>query len=111
MKTSLEKAGHTLLYLPPYSPDLNPIEKKWAQAKKIEDSELLVLHSAENKQELGLYAHQQVNQVKLRYLTSKKQVIESLRQKLSDEVNLVVALGGPTYHQENKSNAEVVNGN
>jgi transposase len=35
MKTALQKAGHTLLYLPPYSPDLNPIEKKWAQAKKI----------------------------------------------------------------------------
>ena len=29
------KAGHTLLYLPPYSPDLNPIEHKWAQAKAI----------------------------------------------------------------------------
>ncbi|MDD7805424.1 MAG: transposase, partial [Endozoicomonas sp. (ex Botrylloides leachii)] len=26
-------AGHTLEYLPPYSPDMNPIEKKWAQAK------------------------------------------------------------------------------
>lgn len=24
---------HRLLFLPPYSPDLNPIEKKWAQAK------------------------------------------------------------------------------
>lgn len=35
MKTALEKAGHTLLYLPPYSPDLNPIEHKWAQAKAI----------------------------------------------------------------------------
>ena len=35
MKQALESAGHTLLYLPPYSPDLNPIEKKWAQAKAI----------------------------------------------------------------------------
>ena len=35
MKTIIQKAGHTLLYLPPYSPDLNPIEHKWAQAKKI----------------------------------------------------------------------------
>lgn len=33
MQKALDKAGHTLLYLPPYSPDLNPIEKKWAQAK------------------------------------------------------------------------------
>ena len=31
----IESAGHEILYLPPYSPDLNPIEKKWAQAKKI----------------------------------------------------------------------------
>lgn len=28
-------AGHTLIYLPPYSPDLNEIEHKWAQAKAI----------------------------------------------------------------------------
>ena len=33
MKQALQEAGHTLLYLPPYSPDLNPIESKWAQAK------------------------------------------------------------------------------
>ena len=35
MMKALQKAGHTLLYLPPYSPDLNPIEHKWAQAKAI----------------------------------------------------------------------------
>ena len=29
------QAGHILEYLPPYSPDLNPIEHKWAQAKAI----------------------------------------------------------------------------
>ncbi|MGB4946131.1 MAG: transposase, partial [Candidatus Competibacter denitrificans] len=27
--------GHTLEYLPPYSPDLNPIEHQWAQAKAV----------------------------------------------------------------------------
>ena len=31
----ISNAGHTLEYLPPYSPDLNPIEHKWAQAKAI----------------------------------------------------------------------------
>jgi transposase len=31
----IEDCGHNLLYLPPYSPDLNPIEHKWAQAKYI----------------------------------------------------------------------------
>jgi transposase len=30
-----QQAGHLLEYLPPYSPDLNPIEHKWAQAKAI----------------------------------------------------------------------------
>lgn len=35
MKKAIEDAGHALLYLPPYSPDLNPIEKKWSQAKSI----------------------------------------------------------------------------
>ena len=38
MQKAIEDSGHTLLYLPPYSPDLNPIEKKWAQAKKIRQS-------------------------------------------------------------------------
>ena len=30
----IRDAGHTLEFLPPYSPDLNPIERKWAQTKK-----------------------------------------------------------------------------
>lgn len=32
---AIEKQGHSVLFLPPYSPDLNPIERKWAQAKSI----------------------------------------------------------------------------
>lgn len=31
----IKRAGHLLEYLPAYSPDLNPIEHKWAQAKAI----------------------------------------------------------------------------
>ena len=27
--------NHKLIFLPPYSPHLNPIEKKWAQAKRL----------------------------------------------------------------------------
>ena len=34
-KEMIKNAGHSLQYLPPYSPDLNPIENKWAQAKAI----------------------------------------------------------------------------
>lgn len=33
MQDVLTTAGHTLLYLPPYSPDFNPIEHKWAEVK------------------------------------------------------------------------------
>ena len=31
----IEEAGCKLIYLPPYSPDLNPIEKIWSRLKKI----------------------------------------------------------------------------
>ena len=33
IQDAIQKAGHTLDDLPSYSPDLNPIEKKWAQLK------------------------------------------------------------------------------
>ena len=39
IKNILEQNGHLLEYLPPYSPDLNPIEKKWAQAKKLRQNQ------------------------------------------------------------------------
>lgn len=35
VRLSIEKAGAQLLYLPPYSPDLNPIEKAWAKLKQL----------------------------------------------------------------------------
>jgi transposase len=31
----IEQAGAELIYLPPYSPDLNPIEKAWAKLKQL----------------------------------------------------------------------------
>ena len=31
----IEQQGYLLEFLPPYSPDLNPIEHKWAQAKAL----------------------------------------------------------------------------
>ena len=36
---TIEEKGHTVEFLPSYSPDLNPIEKKWAQAKAIRRKE------------------------------------------------------------------------
>ena len=35
IQQAMTEAGHTLAYLPPYRPDLNPIEQTWAQAKAI----------------------------------------------------------------------------
>ena len=35
IQEAVEAAGCLLEYLPPYSPDLNPIEHKWAQAKAL----------------------------------------------------------------------------
>ena len=35
MLQAIQSKGCILEFLPPYSPDLNPIEKKWAQAKSI----------------------------------------------------------------------------
>ena len=35
MEEAVQKAKCILEYLPPYSPDLNSIEKKWAQLKAI----------------------------------------------------------------------------
>lgn len=35
MQKMINNAGHILEYLPSYSPDLNPIEHKWAQAKSV----------------------------------------------------------------------------
>jgi transposase len=35
VRKAIEKAGAELLYLPPYSPDLNPIEKAWAKLKQL----------------------------------------------------------------------------
>lgn len=34
LKDILTKAGHTMIFLPPYSPDLNPIEHKWQELKE-----------------------------------------------------------------------------
>ena len=31
----LKKAGHYLVWLPKYSPDLNPIEKMWSRVKSV----------------------------------------------------------------------------
>ena len=35
MNELLHDAGADVLYLPPYSPDLNPIEKLWSKVKAI----------------------------------------------------------------------------
>ena len=34
-RETIQAAGAQLLYLPPYSPDLNPIEKAWTKLKRL----------------------------------------------------------------------------
>jgi transposase len=51
IQSQIENAGFILKYLPPYSPDLNPIEHKWAHSKTLRKSlqcstyDLFALHS------------------------------------------------------------------
>lgn len=47
IKKAIEESAAIVEYLPPYSPDLNPIECKWAQAKSIRRK-----HRCENIDEL-----------------------------------------------------------
>jgi transposase len=35
VREQIEMAGARLLYLPPYSPELNPIEKAWSKLKQL----------------------------------------------------------------------------
>ena len=35
LEVRIEQTGASLCYLPPYSPDLNPIEKAWAKLKQL----------------------------------------------------------------------------
>ncbi|WP_338067556.1 transposase [Candidatus Fukatsuia symbiotica] len=35
IQSTIQKSGFILEYLPTYSPDLNPTEHKWAQAKAL----------------------------------------------------------------------------
>jgi transposase len=35
VREAIEKAGAEVLHLPPYSPNLNPIEKAWSKLKKL----------------------------------------------------------------------------
>lgn len=52
IKEVIESAGCSLIYLPPYSPDLNPIEHFWhaiknTMRKNIEKTERCLFHAAE----------------------------------------------------------------
>lgn len=38
---AMREEGHLLKFLPPYSPDFNPIEHKWAEAKNLRRSHQL----------------------------------------------------------------------
>ena len=50
MQKAIAESGHILMYLPPYSPDLNPIEHKWAQAKSIRRKKRCSIHHLFSKE-------------------------------------------------------------
>lgn len=52
IKEAVERQGHTVEFLPSYSPDLNPIEKKWSQAKAIRRREHCDPHELFLRQDL-----------------------------------------------------------
>jgi transposase len=49
IREKIEKAGCELLYLPSYSPDLNPIEHWWHKVKTAIRKELVLLNFDVNK--------------------------------------------------------------
>ena len=51
-RKAVTSAGHTIQYLPPYSPDFNPIENKWAQAKAIRRREQCEIDELFNEYDL-----------------------------------------------------------
>ena len=42
VRQAIEAVGARLLYLPPYSPDFNPIEPMWSNPRKCESTEYWV---------------------------------------------------------------------
>lgn len=49
VKKITDEYGMTLLYLPPYSPDFNPIEQTWSVAKSHIKKDLTSINSMEEK--------------------------------------------------------------
>ena len=45
IQRAITSCGHELQFLPPYSPDLNPIEHKWAQAKALRKNNGVLLRN------------------------------------------------------------------
>lgn len=57
IRTCLEDAGMGLLYLPPYSPDFNPIEQVFAKIKKLLRRILIIFNSRSGPSDRILMMH------------------------------------------------------
>ena len=69
VRERIEAAGATLLYLPPYSPDFNPIEQAWSKIKqqlrktkartldRLEDAVALALANVTSQDARGWFRH------------------------------------------------------
>ena len=67
MIVAINESGCTVEFLPPYSPDLNPIKKKWLQAKAIRRQHLCAVDElfAVHLQYVGLGWLYNINQLML----------------------------------------------
>lgn len=58
----IEKAGSLLIYLPPYSPDMNPIEEAFSKEKHFIRMNNIVMESVDNPETLDNRSLQQSKQ-------------------------------------------------
>lgn len=55
LRSAIEQAGHILLFLPPYSPDLNPIEKSGLNLSPFPESMPYLLRNSFKKIFMPIY--------------------------------------------------------
>ena len=84
IKELIENAGYRLVYLPPYYPDLNPIEKFWDNLKR-----LITLTYKKQENNMTILNKNDVKEATFIKLTPKEMQSENLAEFLKQGANLV----------------------